>query len=206
MHLRELGIESLIKEIPNEFIEKYGIDFINAYLENLDSLSKKQKSEFVTDFKKIGYDINYRKYLSKYNNTYDEFGILIDCDIQNHSHTNMLECIQYCKKMHHQCYIANPCFELWLLFHLCDVKEKYKEKIDMIKENAKISANHTFLSKEVSTIAHHGKSGIHFKENYLTHVDEAIARAKEFSNGKDNLIDEVGCNLWQLLEKMKEIK
>ena len=76
LQLRESGKESLIADIPSGFVEKYGEDFIRRYLEESDGISKRKKNEFVTDLLKIGYDINYRKYLQKYNSSLDEFGMI----------------------------------------------------------------------------------------------------------------------------------
>lgn len=203
LRLRENGKESLIKDIPVEFVQKYGVEFIRDFLDGGDNIPKKRRNAFVTDLLKIGYDINYRKYLQNYRNDLDEFGILIDRDIHTHSEANMLECIQYCKEKGYACYIVNPCFEFWLLLHLSDVKSEYSDRFDMIKENKKVSDNHTFVSKEVSNKAHHGKSGINFKKNYMLHVDDAISRAKEFTSDEMNLVEEIGCNVWKLLESMK---
>lgn len=58
--------------IPEAFIEKYGIDFIRSFLQEEKEITKKQKNEFITDLLKIGYDINYRKYLQKYNTELDD--------------------------------------------------------------------------------------------------------------------------------------
>lgn len=206
LRLRESGNESLAQEIPEEFVEKYGIEFIRQFLNDTGSITKKQRNAFVTDLLKIGYDINYRKYLQKYNNELDEFGILIDRDMQTHSEVNMLDCIRYCREKNYACYIANPCFEFWLLLHLSDVKSEYADKLDEIKENKKVSGSHTFVSREVSRKAHHAKSGINFKENYMPHVDTAIARAKEFASDELELVEKIGCNVWKLLEDMKNYK
>lgn len=206
LRLREYGQESLIEEIPKEFVDTYGTDFIQNFLGNPDNVPKRQKNAFITDLMKIGYDINYRKYLHKYRNDMDEFGILIDRDMQTHSEINMSDCIQYCKKKGYACYISNPCFEFWLLLHLSDVKEEYADKLDLIKENPKVSDNHSFVSKEVSLKAHHGKGGINFRSNYLMHIDEAIVRAKEFALTDNDLIDNIGCNIWKLIERMRSYK
>lgn len=206
LRLREYGEESLIEEIPKEFVDAYGTEFIQKFLENPDDVPRRQKNAFITDLMKIGYDINYRKYLNKYKNDIDEFGILIDRDMQTHSEINMSECIQYCKDKGYACYISNPCFEFWLLLHLSDVKEEYADKMELIKENPKISDNHTFVSKEVSLKARHGKGGINFKGNYLMHIDEAIIRAKEFVSSDSELIDNIGCNVWKLIERMRAYK
>lgn len=206
LRLRESGNETLIQDIPGEFIQKYGEAFIQNFLDNGQDITKRQRNEFVTDLFKIGYDINYRKYLQKYNSDLDEFGILIDRDMQTHSEANMLECIEYCKEKNYSCYIANPCFEFWLLLHLSDVKEEYSDRLSDIKENKRISQNHTFVSKEVSLKAHHGKSEINFKKNYMAYIDTAIARAKEFASDETELVDSIGCNIWKLLEAMKNYK
>ena len=36
-----------------------------------------------------------------------------------------------------------------------------------LKENRKVSDKHTFVRKEVSEKAHHGKSGINIRKNYM---------------------------------------
>lgn len=203
LRLRERGKESLLEDIPESFIEKYGVDFIKRFLENEAEITKKQRNEFVTDLLKIGYDINYRRYLQKYNSDLDEFGILIDRDMQTHSELNIQECINYCKAKNYSCYIVNPCFEFWLLLHLSDVKTEYADNLKDICENKKVSDSHTFVSSEVSIKAHHGKRGINFKKNYMPNIDIAIERAKGFSSDEQDLIDNIGCNIWKMIEAMK---
>ena len=118
----------------------------------------------------------------------------------------MIECIKHCKQNNYSCYIVNPCFEFWLLLHLSDVKKEYADKLKDISENKKVSDSHTFVSKEVSLKAHHGKSGINFKKNYLPNIDLAIERAKAFSSDEQELIDNIGCNIWKLIEAMKNYR
>lgn len=204
IRLREYGKENLIEDIPEEFVEKYGIEFIQQYLCAPNELPKKKRNLFITDLMKIGYDINYRKYLNKYNSKLDEFCILIDRDMQTHSEINMQECIDYCKAKGYKCYIANPCFEFWLLLHLSDVEIEYSDKMHLIMENAKVSDSHTYVSKAVSDRAHHGKGGINFKKNYMPMIDVAIQRAKRMPSDENALVNSIGCNLWKLLEDMKK--
>lgn len=203
LRLRELGNEKMIDEIPKEFVEAFGEDFIKKYISCPEKLTKKERNQFVTELRKIGYDINYRKYLNIYKNEGDEFGILIDRDLPAHSAENMYECIKHCKENGYNCYISNPCFEFWLLLHLSDVKEEYKERFDDILRNEKVSKHHTFISKEVSDKAHHNKGNIHFQKNYLPYVSLASDRAKMFEGDEEKLVDEIGCNLWKLIEILK---
>lgn len=111
LRLRKTGENKIIKEIPENFIQEYGEDFIQKYLSSSEELPKKKCNQFVTALRKIGYDINYRKYLSTYQNGFDEFGILIDRDSLTHSEQEILDCVQYCQKKGYQCFISNPCFE-----------------------------------------------------------------------------------------------
>lgn len=75
--------------------------------------------------------------------------------------------------------------------------------LDLIKEIKKVSDIYTIASKDTSSKAHHGKSGINFKKNYMPHVDDAISRAKEFTSNKEKSIEEIGCNIWKHLKSMK---
>ena len=189
-------------DIPKEFLDKYSDDFIQKYLNTPEILSKKEISSFLNDLNSLGYDINYRHYLKKYDGDTDEFCILIDRDMHSHSKTNLQSCIDHCKKNNYRFFIANPCFEFWLLLHLSDVKIEYVDKLELIRENPKVSANHTFVSREVSLKAHHGKQGIGFKKNYLPNVSKALLRSKDFALISEELLDNIGCNLSLLIEEM----
>lgn len=203
IRLREQNEDDILQEISDQFKEQFSLDVIKQFLENPDKLPKKKRNLFATELKKIGYDINYRKYLRKYNDELDEFAVLIDRDMQTHSESNMFECIKYCRKNGYKCYIANPCFEFWLLMHLADIEAEFGSQLDKIKENKKVSEQHTFVSKEVSDRAHHGKSGIHFISKYLPYIDQAVIQAKKFPGDENELVDSIGCNLWKLIEELK---
>lgn len=204
VRLREQNEDDILQEVSEQFKEHFSLDFIKQFLESPDKLPKKQKNLFATELRKIGYDINYRKYLKKYNNERDEFAVLIDRDMQTHSESNMSECIKYCRDNGYKCYIANPCFEFWLLMHLADIEAEFGDQLDKIKENKKISEQHTFVSKEVSDRAHHGKSGINFARKYLPCIDKAVIQAKKFPCDEEELVDSIGCNLWRLIEELKK--
>ena len=203
IRLREQNEDDILQEVSEQFKEMFSLDFIKQFLEDPDKLPKKQRNLFATELKKIGYDINYRKYLKKYNNERDEFAVLIDRDMQTHSESNMSECIKYCRDNGYKCYIANPCFEFWLLMHLADIEAEFGDQLDKIKENKKVSEQHTFVSREVSNRAHHGKSGINFARRYLPYMDKAVIQAKKFPDDEYELVDGIGCNLWRLIEELK---
>lgn len=204
IQLREKG--SIAEDVPTEFIDKYGMDFIQRYIDAPEELPKKQRNDFVNDLKSVGYDIQYRKYLARYDNEIDEFCLLIDRDAETHSRESLIQLIEHCKKKKYRFFMTNPCFEFWLLLHLVDVKSVYADKLDCIKENKKETHTHTFVSREVSRYAGHGKKNIKFKKNYLPRIDFAINQAKTFCDSDDELLDNIGCNIWQLLDEMIEYK
>ncbi len=203
IRLREQNEDDILQEISEQFKETFSLDFIKQYLENPDTLPRKKRNLFVSELKKIGYDINYRKYLKKYNDELDEFAVLIDTDMHTHLESNMFECIKHCRDNGYKCYIVNPCFEFWLLMHLADIETEFGDQLDKIKENEKVSQQHIFVSREVAERAHHGKSGINFVGKYLPYIGQAVTQAKKFSSDEYELVDSIGCNLWKLIEELK---
>ena len=202
LSLREAG-NNIFPDIPDEIKNNFSPDFIQLYIETPESISPKERNRFELALRKIGYDLAYRKYLSKYTSNFDEFCILIDRDAGSHSSEDMNFILQYCKENNYRCFITNPCFEFWLLLHFSDVYEEYSDQLDLIRENKKVSNAHTFVSNELSVKAHHGKKGIAFKEKYLPHIEEAIIRASKFASDNEALITDIGCNIWILIKEMQ---
>ena len=202
LSLREAG-NDIFPDIPDEIKNNFSPDFIQLYIETPESISPKERNRFELALRKAGYDLAYRKYLSKYTSNFDEFCILIDRDAGSHSSEDMNFILQYCKEKKYRCFITNPCFEFWLLLHFSDVYEEYSDQLDLIRENKKVSNAHTFVSNELSVKAHHGKKGIAFKEKYLPHIEEAIIRASKFASDNEALITDIGCNIWILIKEMQ---
>ena len=202
LNLREVG-DDFFSDIPAEIKNDFTPDFIKSYLEAPDNISSKKRTEFELALRKIGYDLAYRKYLSKYTKGFDEFCILIDRDEGSHSADEMLFILRYCEANNYRCFITNPCFEFWLLLHFSDVLEEYSDRLDLIRENKKISNAHTFVSYELSQKAHHGKKGLAFREKYLPHIEEAVIRASKFASDNESLLSDIGCNIWKLIKEMQ---
>ncbi|MBQ8666880.1 MAG: RloB domain-containing protein [Lachnospiraceae bacterium] len=202
LDLREAGSD-IFPDIPDEIKDEFSPDFIRRYLESPKSVNLMEKEHFELALKRIGYDLSYRKYLIMHNTKSDEFCILIDRDAGSHTVEDMRFIVDYCKTRKYRCFITNPCFEFWLLLHFSDVHEEYSDCLDMISKNEKISSTHTFVSKELSLKAHHGKSGLAFKEKYLPNIEQAIMRASKFASDNESLISEIGCNIWKLIREMQ---
>ena len=205
LSLREAG-NNIFPDIPDEIKNNFSPDFIQLYIETPESISPKERNRFELALRKTGYDLAYRKYLSKYTSNFDEFCILIDRDAGSHSSEDMNFILQYCKEKKYRCFITNPCFEFWLLLHFSDVYEEYSDQLDLIRENKKVSNARTFVSNELSVKAHHGKKGIAFKEKYLPHIEEAIIRASKFASDNEALITDIGCNIWILIKEMQSFE
>lgn len=204
VNLRGKGCAKEIIEIMSTTLKDYDYEFVQQFLQDPESMDEEKRNRLQEDLKKAGYDYEYRSFLEKYDSELDEFGIVIDRDRYSNSETMMEEIINHCQKKRYVCYITNPCFEFWLLLHLSDITIEYQNRMHLIHENRKISNRHTYVSKEVSEKAHHGKKGIEFADHYLDKVHVAVERAKAFSSDEVELINNVGTNLWKLIEKMKE--
>lgn len=113
------------KELPKAFTEKYSKDFIQEYIAGDSRLTKKERKQFSEDLIKIGIDIKYRQYLQAFRKDEDYFAIVLDRDRGSHSKQLMQECLDKCNQEGYGCFVTNPCFEFWLLLHLCDVKSEF---------------------------------------------------------------------------------
>ena len=196
--IRGTDDKHIIDELRSEFKTKYPREFIEKYVNNPKKVPKNERVAFDNDLQLLGFDIEYRRYLRKYNNDNDVFCVIIDRD----EHSNINECLRYCKERKYNIFLTNPCFEFWLLLHLVDVKKDYS--YEQILKNERFSNIHNFISKEVSTFAGHGKKNINFDKNYLSRIDLAIQRANEFETNVDNLVDKVGTNIGDLIVLLRK--
>ena len=190
------------EELPLTFLKTYSKDFVSRYLENPASIKPAEYNRFKEELILIGIDIEYRKYLKTFTNEDDLFGIIIDRDCDSHSKELMERCISICDERGYSCYISNPCFEFWLLLHLCNVKDEFsEEKLQELLVNEKVSNSHTKTSLEVSNRAGHGKniSKATFDSQYYPNISTALIHAKEFTSELPQLLDSLGTNVPQLM-------
>lgn len=90
----------------------------------------------------------------------DLFCVVLDRDSDSHSIKQLEATAEKCFEKGYEFFITSPCFEFWLLMHLCDIDSSYGSKMEEIRENHRISNRHTFLSYEVSRRAHYKKEDI----------------------------------------------
>ena len=191
-------------ELPEEFTSKYPKEIIAAYLNSDKSLSSEIRNAISEELVKIGIDIEYRRYLQSFDKDTDYFAVILDRDCGNHSRALMEECHKLCVESGYGYFVTNPCFEFWLLLHLCDVKAEYsKEDLEQFKANPTISNRHTVVSHEVSARAHHGKSigaGC-FDKHYFPNLTQACLNVNQFKTSYPEILDDLGSTLPQLFDE-----
>ncbi len=171
------------------------------------------RGEGTREFKKLaltlnnaGIDIAYRKYLKQVqsDDESDVFCIIIDRDSASHRRETIMSCIDYCNENDILFCISNPCFEFWLLLHVCDVLTEFADELVKIHKNEKVSDKHTFVSRELSQRAGHAKKIPHgaFQNKYLNNIRLAMTRAQSFAQEANIIVDSIGTNLPHLMEKI----
>ena len=131
----------------------------------------------------------------------DYFAVVLDRDKRSHSEECLREILHLCRQEGYEFYLTNPCFEFWLLMHVCSIKENYID-LDLFLENAKVSSKHTYTSKELSNIVLHSKNiplGV-FDNKYFPNIPKAVEQAKTFAKSPEDLFTSIGSNLYKLME------
>lgn len=195
--------ELIPAELPQSFTEKYSKEFIQTYLSRGEGLTVKERKNFSDDLLALGIDLEYRRYLQRFDKELDYFAVVLDRDSGSHSRELMEESVKTCREHQYGCFVTNPCFEFWLLLHLCDVKTEFNlTELAELRLNSNVSKKHTKVSFEVSKRAHHKKSisAKKFDTLYFPNIPKAIKRADEFAGDFPELFDHLGSNLPQLFE------
>ena len=217
---------------------KYPEEFIRHYFQSDESLDPLLVEEFELFCRRIKICVDYNRYLYNIRNGAEEsddiFGIVIDRDWNTHTVKAMKEIIQASEAEGVKCFVTNPCIEFWLLLHLVDVKEQYRDNLQDFTNNVK--TNHkTYTERQLSQAKkrvlgipatqsiplENGKKAKNitikdFEKYYLPNTDTAIQRIeKDFSTNLNELIgneetDEsrkgiLGSNLPELFRILREI-
>lgn len=193
------------KIIESLSIKNYSVEFIRTYLENPSRLSQKDCNKFKAVLKEEHLDLLYLDFLSKYHGKDDLFGIVIDRDCGSHSVEQMNRVLGKCKEKNYLCYITNPCIEFWQLLHVSDVASEYSESLEDILRNELDDKKNSFVSNllYLKTGQRKAIQAKTFEQFYLPNIDLAIERAKRFAPC-DQLLDNLGTNLWELIELLRE--
>ena len=193
------------KMIDSLSIKNYSIEFIRTYLKKPSNISQKEYNKFKAVLNEEHLDLLYLDFLSKYHGKDDKFGIVIDRDCGSHSVEQMKSVFEKCKEKNYLCYITNPCIEFWQLLHVSDVASEYSEFLKDILRNELDEKKNSFVSNllYVKTGQRKAIQVKTFEKFYLPNIDLAIERAKGFAP-RDQLINNLGTNLWELIELLRE--
>ena len=187
------------------FTEKYTRQMMSAYLEDPQQLDEQTLQNIRSDLLQIGIDLEYRRYLQNFNHETDFFAVVLDRDMKSHTRKELESCIQLCRKNGYGCFLSNPCFEFWLLLHLCDIEKEFSpDEQKQLLFNPKVSSRHTRVSREISRRARHQKHipAPVFQSRYFPHIAAAIERSQKFASQFPELLDQLGTNLPELFREI----
>ena len=182
-------------------LNKYGYEFIDSYLKKPSSVDPTKAKELKADLLQVGIDLDYRKHLSDLKSEGTYFCVVLDRDEKSRSKDMLSRCVKRCEEKGYHLFLSNPCFEFFLLLHVCDVKNTFsQQELEDFKENRRISDKHTAVSQALTDRAHHSKkiSGTKFARIYFPNIKNGAARAKGFATTFPDLYDNLGTNLFEL--------
>lgn len=137
----------------------------------------------------------------------DQLWIVVDKDKWK---SKMLKLIaQNCAKNNNLNFcVSNPCFELWLLLHLEDVKSYSPEQMEMLAENKKTSKHgDTWLKKRMKELTGHYHESDHDAMALIENVTIAIERAKTLDKSPaDRWPQTVGTRVYLLAQSIMGTK
>ncbi len=99
--------------------------------------------------------------------------------------------------------MSNPCFELWLLLHLEDIRKYDESTANELAMNRKNKAGETWLKKRMRDLL-----GSYSESNYdalclLPHASKAISIARELdTNPADRWPQSVGTRVYFLMDSI----
>ena len=142
-----------------------------------------------------------------YKSDYDEMWVVWDRETIEARKRAILKMIPECREKNYNIALTNPLFEFWLLLHVVDISAYDK---DILSKNDwdTPAKNRRFIDKELSNILADGysKKKNKFNKNIVTkeNILRAIAQEKLFENELEKIIDNLGSNVGDLINKIVE--
>ena len=132
----------------------------------------------------------------------DELWLVIDRD---RWHEKMLSQVaQLCSQNRHLHFcMSNPCFELWLLLHLEDIRNYDESTSQELALNKKNRAGVTWLKKRMKDLLGSYSESSYDAVRLLPHVSNAMSRAKALDiNQADRWPQNVGTRVYLLMDSI----
>ncbi len=205
--LKEYSLRLDERYIDGELLQKarsrFNDEQIFDCLHNPAILDTSTLNEIEVFFKEHLYDVEEARRVLDLSSG-DLLGMVIDRDRGTHSVKTLKECHDYCKKRGWHFYLNTPCFEFWLYLHLVEPKALTPEFLREAFLNKDITTHHTFISKQLSELAHH-KKGITqpvFARHYFNNYPRALSNLKYCAHTIEELYDKAGSNLNEFFESI----
>ena len=133
-------------------------------------------------------------------NKNDELWMIIDKDRWQ----NIPDIIQLCKKQGNMFVaVSNPCFEFWLLLHICKVSDLTEEQKNNILLNPRVSTNKRFIEKFLSDLLADGYNKTKPQaERFIKNIKQAISESKKLVIENEVYPLQLGSYIFQVVEKM----
>jgi hypothetical protein len=106
---------------------------------------------------------------------YDELWLVIDID--RWRTRQLSQVAERCAQNHYRMAVSNPCFEIWLLFHLKSLQEYPDLTLNEFRENRKTGERTRLEIELVNLLGSYNKSNPDTAV-FLSHVGRAIAEAQ----------------------------
>ena len=140
-----------------------------------------------------------------YQQGYDEFWIVIDREKQETRKDNILKIIPICELDDIKIALINPTFEFWLLLHIVNISTY---NTDDIYKNQKVTRSKRFLDAELTKLlGSYSKKAGKFPKAIVTieNIKKAIKQEESFENELEKIIDNLGSNIGELVQKIVNI-
>jgi hypothetical protein len=145
-----------------------------------------------------------------YKSDYDEMWVVWDREKVQDRKNKILEMIPECQEKNYHIALTNPLFEFWLLLHIVDISTYDR---DTLYDNdwTTPSKNKRFLEKELSTqlcsVGGYNKKKDKFNKNIVSkeNIQKALEQEKLFENDLEKIIDNLGSNVGELINKILKI-
>ncbi|MFT4928668.1 MAG: hypothetical protein ACI8WB_004788 [Phenylobacterium sp.] len=137
-----------------------------------------------------------------YNRDYDQMWIVCDREKKEHRKAHLIDIIPICEEKNYSLAVTNPTFEFWLLLHAVDIESYDKQQLfdnQWVTEKKK----RRYIDKELSEVLANGfnkKTG-KFNTELVTieNIKRALEQEKYFANKRDDILDQLGSNVGDLI-------
>jgi len=133
-------------------------------------------------------------------NSKDELWMIIDKDRWK----NIPEIIESCKSQgNFFVAVSNPCFEFWLLLHICKMSKLSQEQQDNIFLNPKVSNSKRYLDKLLGELLEDGYNKKNPRtERFIKTVTHAIEESKKLVIPNEDYPSQLGSYVYKVIEKI----